>query len=321
MVESIGVNQHGQKLYPNPDWLQHDLKSASAEVASLYYQSSIAPAVQPSIISTAVASQVKVDSTQTQKSWFGKSKDWLWNLFGLNKKQPAVSSVNDSEEDYTINNGPPRLEPPKQISRLNSELTHRMKDSAEFEEEMRRSIGNITDGWLFMLLVNSNLYQKNLKEEHSISSHLHVLGKQEKNKLLQETHYKLLNEIKRHIGTAKTLHWTNIGLSVGMIGAIAVAFAVGGPVAVVAGSTAVGLLGLTRGGTTLAQGIMQRDADVETGDLHMVKQELKINSKKINDEIEYMQTYTEDIGELLKSIRRIIDDYNTALRGYFGRNS
>lgn len=330
MIEPVGP-----RLFPNPHWIFDGAAeeptttkknvSAEAEVASLYYQSSImslaAPETQPAKSAVTAA---KVETSQPQKSWFGRTKDWLWGLFGLEKKQPTDASQTFDDE---ILDGIPRLAPPetkenkrmaRTIAELNREFVNRMKDIAEFEEEMRKSSSNDLDKMIFMQLVFSSLYQKDLKEDGNITAHQQVLAMHDRNKTLQKTYYDMLEEITRRAKTNEVLHWTGIGLTAGVVGALAVSFAIGGPVAVI-GSVAIGLMSLAKGGTTMSEGILKYKNDRKTGDMFIIGQESKANSKRIDDEMGNMQMNDDDVGKLLKTIRHHLDNQSRAERANFGK--
>lgn len=335
------VSPVGPRLYPNPYWVLDEEQninentakkedSAAAEVVSLYYQSSISSMADHAFSPAKQDASEKITASQTQKTWFSRSKDWLWNLFGIAKNQPAAQLTGDVEDGNPIDNGIPRLAAPddtdqrqmsKTVSDLNRDLSNRLKDISEFEEEMRKSGGNKLDKLIFLQLVYSSLYQKNLKEESSVAAHRHLMDLYNKNKTLQKTYYNLLDDINSRAKTKKILHWTNIGLTAGIVGALAVTFATGGTAAILLGGVGISLLSLGKGATTLTQGVMQYKNDRKTGDMFIISQDTKANTKSINDEMTKMQSNDEDISSLLKTIRHHLENQSRAERANFGRNT
>lgn len=325
------VDPVGRRLYPNPFWALDDepqsnaneaSKAAEPEVISLYYQSSISSLAPPA--PTPAKSEAAVSATQVKKPWYSKTKDWLWNLFGINKKSPTDISEDSSIGD-PIDNGAPVLSSPEAreqkrlsqtLAELNRELVYRLKDISEFEEEMRKSNSNKLDKLIFMQLIYSSLHQKNLKEEGSIASQKFILDLHAKNKELQKSYYSLLEDISNRAKTTKILHWTGIGLTAGVVGAIAVTFATGGAAALV-GSAALSMMTLAKGGTTLSEGIVKYKNDLKTGELFIVSQDSKANSKLTDDELANLQSNDEDIGNLLKTIRHHLDNQSKAERANF----
>lgn len=302
-------------------------QSAAGVVASLYYQSSISPWQDPSLFASSNDKEAKIEAQQTQKSWFGKTKDWLWNLFGFGTKPPAkaVDSENCTTETIPLMEGP-RLEAPdafenqrmsRAIADINHELVNRLKEIAEFEEELRKSPNNL-DKLLFLQLVNCSLFQKSLKEESSFNTHHLVQSLHKTNKALHEDYYDMLEEIHKRARANKNLHWTNIGLTAGLAGALAITFATGGAFAII--SSGLSLMTLAKGATTMTEGILKYKNDLKTGELFVINQDMKATNKKMNDEINVMQTIDEEIAGLLKTIRHHLENQSRAERASFGRN-
>lgn len=309
--------------------------SAVAEVASLYYQSSISPSLHCESLSPQknLDTLGKIETDQPQKSWFGKTKDWLWSLFGV-KKEALTESKSSSSERAPSFDAAPRLEPPdfdplnvdldadlneqgrmrKTIAELNQKLVSRLKDIAEFEEEMRKTPNYEADKILFRQLIYSTLYQKGLKEEGSVVAHTQANILHEKYKTTQDEHYDLLDEINARAKLNKALHWTNIGCTVGMVGAMAAAFATGGTSAVLTGG--ISLMTLAKGATTLSEGVLKYKNDLKTGELFVVGQDLKRTNKKLMDEINVLQAIDEDVGSLIKTIRHHLDNQSRAERAF-----
>lgn len=297
-------------------------QAADAEVASLYYQSSISSLAESKVVENTATT--KVTSSQTQKTWFSKSKDWLWSLFGI--KQDVSVKAEGSENDDPIDNGVPRLNEPglkdqKRMLRTiaDQDLVHRLKDIAEFEQEMLTSGSNSLDKLIFLQLIACSLFQKELKEEETFNNQMFILNMHERNKKLRDTKYVLADEIQKLNDSTKILHWTNIGLTGAIVGTMAAAFATGGGSVLM--NIGMGMLSLGKGGVTLASGITRKKADHETGELFMVGQEHKHNAREIDDEMGLLVGLNEEVGELLKTIRKHLDNQSRVERSFFGHNS
>jgi hypothetical protein len=330
MIEPIRFSTYQSTSWPDMkvDGLEQghpskdDFKPAEAEIASLYYQSSIQSLKPP--IDPLAASKQAVKAAQEQKkekSTLQKVTDWFWNLIGWGKKEEAIENL-AAEEDASAPNAP-ILQSPEAIDQqklshaiaeLNRELVNRLKDLAEFEEEMRRSTSKQLDKLIFKTLIFSSLDQKKIKERLGTLDQEDILKLHQRNKELQKTYYSLADEITSRAKTNKILHWVSIGNSVGIVGLLALSIATAGSALPVA----LGLASITKGGLTLANGILKYKNDLATGELFIVSQETKKNSAGINDKINELQTTTEEIASLLKTIRHHLDNQSRAER-VFGR--
>lgn len=307
---------------------KEDLHAAEAEVASLYYQStitSLAPAA-----SAKNQEDLKVENTETKKSLLGRAKDWLWGIFGWGQKQPVseleaeTENLQNNTEEDPFADSIPRLEKPeidhqrrlaKTIADVNRELVNRLKDIAEFEEEMKNSSVGELDKLIFLHLVESSLRQKELNHSRSLLAHEDLLEHHEKNKALQKTHFALIDALTSENKARGVLKWINVGLTAVTVSGMSLAFATGGSSLAVA--LPIALLGKST--TMITDGILKYRSDGKTGELIVVKQEMKTHSATKQDHLAEMQNSDTEVGALLKRIRRLLDNQAKAERASFSR--
>lgn len=310
-----------------------DLRPAEEEVASLYYQSSIKSLAVQMPAEKALAMQAD-EKKATEKSIFGKAKDWLWGIFGWGKAQPVaeepidpVQNVgNDTRED-PFAGGTPRLQAPdnsdkKRLSQSIADLNqhvNRMKDTIEFEEEMRKTSSGQLDKLIFLQLINFSINQKKLKEATGLILREDLIYFHNKNKTLQEKHYNLVDAIVSENKARGVLKWINVGLTAVAVGGSALGFAIGGPAGFFAVGIPLSLIG--KGTTTLIDGILKHKNDNRTGDLVIVKQETKANHSTTTERMSEMQATDAEVAALLKMIRQHLDNQTKAERASFGRNA
>lgn len=306
---------------------EHTL-GAEETVASLYYQSSISSlaSVKPETDQAAL----KIENTETKKSFLGRTKDWLWGIFGWGQQQPVSelesddASIDDEADEDVLSGGPKLSEPEykyqkrlsQSITDINRDLVNHLKEIAEFEEEMRKSSSGKLDKLLFMSLVDSSLRQKQLNHSRSLLAHEDLLDLHKKNKELHKAHFALMDSIDSENRTRGVLKWVNIGLTTMTVGGTAIAFASGGSALAI--GMPIALLG--KAGTMIFDGILKYKADGKTGDLIVIKQETKANAANERENLTQMQNLDGEIATLLKKIRQILDNQTKAERASFGRN-
>lgn len=335
MVDSI-QSSTAPLMWPNNDSeplslalpTKEDLHAAEEEVASLYYLTSLKSLAEPP---TQQNPAVKAcEAKAIEKSFLGKAKDWLWELFGWTQKPPipeVESESNQKNEDIKdlASGGTPKLQPPEAkdqkrisqaISDLHRELGTRLKEIAEFEEEMRNSSSNNLDKLIFIHLVNSSLNQKKLKESGSLMAQEEVINLHKKNQELHKAYFNLVDLINSENKARGVLKWINVGLTAITVGGTFAGFAFGGPAGIFAVGMPLALMG--KGSTMLTDGILKYKSDVRTGELVVVKQETKDNSSAITEKLSDRQALQEVTG-LLKSIRNLLDNQAKAERASFNR--
>ena len=308
--------------------LSKESVGAEEEVASVWYQSSLKSMAEPEKAAATTDASIQIEKKSAVRNYLGRTKEWLWNLFGWSEKTTETEASENSPAATIGDLASPRLSSPEYtdkkrlkstIAELNREFVYRLKDISEFEEEMRRSSSNQLDKMIFWELVYSTMLQKQLKEESGTEAQQELLKLHQNNEALRKTHYNLLEEINTRAKTEGVLHWTNIGLTVGLMGSIAAGFFTGGASALISAGT--GMASLGKGATTLLEGILKFKNDRSTGQLFVVNQETKTNSNRINDELGNLQEIDEDIGTMLKMIRQHLDNQSQAERASFGRNT
>lgn len=332
---------HAGQQVPKPAAAEENLHAAEQEAASLYYtttlQSLAASPEHPEKKQAAVASEQKA----VQKSFLGRAKDWLWGIFGWGQKQPVsqadqASGIEPEDGETPTANpservgaeGAPKLQAPdindkkrlsQAIATLNRELVNRLKDMAEFEEEMKKSSSNKLDKFIFLQLIHTSIAQKQLKESGSMLSHEHLLQLHKRNQELQKTYYSHLDAIHSDNKARGVIKWINIGLTAVTVGGTAIAFAIGGPGGIFAVGLPLSMLG--KGVTTMTEGVLKYKTDRKMGDLIMIKHETKANASHKQDKLSEMQISNTDIAALWRLIRRHLDNQTKAERASFGRNT
>lgn len=315
---------------------KEDTHAAEEEVASLYVTSLQSLAQSLDSPSKEQALEIHAQA-EVDRSLLGKVKDWLWKIFGWGHSPiaPTESQTEKidncesvSSETPVLTGGVPKLQAPepmdqkrlsKAITDLNRNLVHRLKDMAEFEEEMRKSHSSKLDKLIFFQLVHSSIQQKKLKEISSLIVREDLMDIHKKNKGLQKQHFDLVDAINEENKARHILKWVNVGLTVIAVGGIAVGIVAGGVSGIVAVGTPLSFLG--KGITTFSDGVLKYKNDAKTGELTLVKQEKKTNTNKKQDRISDMQTHDNAIAALLKIIRHHLDNQTKAERASFGRHS
>jgi hypothetical protein len=334
MTDNIQKVSHSS-VYPNDQGLNSpthkDLHAADDEVVSLYYQSTISSlaAVPQNSTQAELIGEKKV----VERSFLSRTKDWFWGIFGWGKQQPVQENISESienqfqedEEDSHLT-GVPQLQAPGKennkrlshaIADLNRDLINRLKDMAEFEEEMKKGSAAKLDKFIFLKLVHCSIEQKKLKETHSLISQEDLLHLHKKNKKLQNTHHSIVDNIHSENKVRGILKWINVGLTTITVGGTAVGFAMGGP----GGFFAVGLplSFIGKGCTMLTDGILKYKTDRHTGDLEVVRHQTRVNNEHKKDKLNDMQHADHDIATLLKKIRQHLDNQSKAERASFTR--
>lgn len=297
------------------------------EVVSLWYLSSIqslqTPAVPPN--ETNQTQAIDVQSSKSEQSRFQKIRSWLWGWFG-GSKEPQAANTSQEEVGSIEKSTPaglsrsPQLQPPepmsnehlsKAIADINKELLHRLKDSAEFAEEMRNS--NDMDRLILFHLVSKSLDQKRLKEEAGMEAHEHILNLQKLNKVLHQKYYCLLEDINATAKTNTTLHWINVGATVGIVGTVAAGLVTGGLTGVFAFTLPA--LNIFKGGMSGAEGVLKYKNDLRTGEVVSLNHDVKANRNTINDKVNStLPIGDEEISHLLKAIREHLVNYSKEAR-------
>jgi len=307
---------------------KEDQETAGTEIASLYYQSSL-QSLKAAELTTQEGKQ-SIEDVQKQaesKSFIGKIADWVWNLFNWGKASPAAETSEgknrtiSTPDQYSV----PKLESPeerdhrklaKEIADLYQHVV-KMKDAAEFEEEMQRASAGQKDKLIFTELVACSMAQKSIKELFSIVDQMDLLELHEKNTQLQKVYYSKIDDTLFWTKLNKGLGWVNVGTTAGISGVTAVTFATGGGGAVL--GLAIPLLSVVKGGTTLVIGIINYKSEQKTGEIFVISQETKANSDRINDYLNSMGSANQEIGQLLKTIRHHLENQSRAERASFSR--
>lgn len=316
---------------------KEELHSAEEQVVSLYYQTTLKSLAASVDHPEKKQAAQGIEKKAVERSLLGRAKDWLWSIFGWGQKQPVSAAEAGSEAadnndvdpaDDSFAGGTPRLQSPEindkkrlsqAISNLNQELVNRLKEIAEFEDEMRKSSSNNLDKFIFLQLINSSISQKKLKESGILIAHERFSALHKKNQELKKAHFALVDAILAENKARGVIKWINISLTGITIGGTAIAFAVGGPLGILAVGLPLSYIG--KGVTTLTNGILKHKTDRKTGDLVLIKQESKFNTSLKKDERSVIQISDADITTLLKQIKQHLDNQARSERASFGRNS
>jgi hypothetical protein len=309
-----------------------DRKAAEAEVASLWYVSTLQTMQDMDQKAAPKAPQktASVESKESEQSFFSKIGNWLWGTaeslwnFVFPTKQGETVAEDDKSTTTPLDHTP-KLQTPDMdnkrklsllVADLNRELVTRLKEIAEFEEEMRKSNSNKMDKLIFIQLVASSLAQRKLREEGGIEEQESLFELHKKNKDLQKAYYNIQDEINRQKPLDSVLHWVSIGATAGIMGSLALTVFTGG---VMAGALAFALplSYLAKGAVTATQGILGYKTDIKIGKMTMVNHEIGENSGTIDDKMTDLQMTDQNIAELLKAIRQVIENHGKAERASF----
>ncbi|HEV8051388.1 MAG TPA: hypothetical protein VGP47_02755 [Parachlamydiaceae bacterium] len=334
MIDPINASQSIKELpYYTGVPAKEDLHAAEAEVASLYYQSSIASLATPKVNQDQMEAKHDGANKAAEKSLLGRAKDWLWGIFGWSQPQPLsdieaenVDHFEKIADEHDLAGGVPRLQAPEvsdrkrlsqSIADLNRDLVIRLKDMAEFEEEMKKGSAAKLDKFIFLQLINSSINQKNLKHASSNIAQEDIMHLHKKNQKLQKAHFDILDAVNSDNKIRGILKWVNVGLTAVAVGGTAIGFAFGGPVGIIAVGTPLSFLG--KGASMLTDGILKYKNDGRTGNIVILRQQSKTNTEKKKDKLSDMQNTDSDIGALIKKIRHHLDNQTKAERASFGR--
>lgn len=334
MIDPIQPS-NSSKAWSNSNGIseKEDLHAAEAEVASLYYQSSIGSLATPQVgLDRKEAVQDGINKA-VSKSLLGRTKDWLWGIFGWSQKQPVSETApeNIDQNEYANNEndlkgGTPKLQAPEAgerrrlsqvIAELNRELVNRLKDMAEFEEEMKKGSAAKLDKFIFLQLISHSINQKNLKHASSHIAQEDIMHLHKKNQKLQKNHFSILDAVNSDNKIRVILKWVNVGLTGVAVSGAAIGFAFCGPAGIIAVGTPLSFLG--KGVSMLTDGILKYKNDGRTGDLVIIRQETKTNTDKKKDKLSDMQNVDHDIGALIKKIRHHLDNQAKAERASINR--
>ncbi len=256
-----------------------------------------------------------------EKSFWGKIKGWFSNLLGIADTKATTPDHDESQK--TLNpanakagiNQPPQLEAPDEaeqkyiasVNELNRAMIERCEDEIDkLRDDLNKASPHQLEVLIHWKFVELSLAQRDLKEQSSISLQQDVLALQKKNKGLQENYYSILEEIQARAKTNKILRWINVGQTAGYVGIIAITFATGGAGAIL--GLALPMLAVTKGGTSLAEGVLKYKNDLKTGDLFVVNEDIKTNNKKTKgDLLPAMQTINDDISTIFKALKHQLD--------------
>lgn len=306
-----------------------DTRAAEEEVVSLWYMSSIKSLQDTTAISAEMGQPPAADLSINNKgqSRFQKVQSWLKGLFGWGKEAEKPENHEKNREGSIVNSSskslsdPPKLQAleisneklSKAIAELNKEFLQRIKDTAEFEAEMRKSNSKAMDRLILIHTIFKSQEQKKLKEAAGLEIHEHILKLQEDNKKINRRHYAILDDINAAAKTQKILHWVNIGTTVGIVGTMAIGFATGGAGAVL--NIALPTLNIIKGGFSAGEGILKYKNDSRTGELTVLNNEAKSNRNNINDKVNAtLPAIDEEISHVLKNIRHHLENHGKEAR-------
>ena len=158
-----------------------DTHSAEAELAALFYQSSI-QSLNPSVANgTEKTAKAVNEAVEHKPSFWGRLKDWFYNLVGISKTKadmPEPMTGEDEEADNAPSvsiNRPPQLEPPKEAERkyaqsmsaLNKEIIKRCDDEIErLEEQFRNASPQKIEVMIHWKFLELSLKQRSLIVAH-----------------------------------------------------------------------------------------------------------------------------------------------------------
>lgn len=331
---------------PTKEKQEIDAKKAT----SLYYMTTLSSLAEP--LELSVEKQIEIPATESKiveksfmdraKDWFWNTKDWLWNMVGLGSME-AISeteAVADIEKISETIDGPPAGNSAKSVDLSAGGIPQLERPDAEQKERLEKSIRNLRqellkqkditesleeyntnqlDNIIFLRLIDHSIKQKKLKESASIQDQEDLLFLHKKNDGLRKAHYELVDAILAQNKTREVLKWINVGFSIVTVGGTAIAFAVGGPLGLIGAALPLSMLG--RGVNTIYDGILKFDNDNKTGELVPIKSESQSITSNKKEKMKHIQVTNEDIAELWKLIRGILDMQSKHERASFGANN
>jgi hypothetical protein len=296
---------------------KRDEHAADPEVASLYYLSTLQTMKEVAQPTFAQTKQI-VDQTAKKKTERGiiqTVKDWLWGCLGFATNEPAeVEPSFQSVENVQPLNNPPSLSIPdhldhklidKAIREINEHL-ERLKDTDQFEEEMRKSNSKKLDKLILVRLTSQSLLQRDLKRTDSIRAQQELHHLRKKNEEIQKKTGSISEDLTYGKEIANSLKWINVSLSGSLVLGTALAFFTGGTSAMIA--VAMPLAAVLKGGTTLTDGIVKFNNGKKEGELSLYRENSRANTAIMHDELEVMQVRDDEIASVLKSLRKILKD-------------
>lgn len=250
-----------------------------------------------------------------------KVGDWIWNFIsGSSSKDETEVSPTDGKPQN--NGGIPKLDKPDEMDsddqwhKLISEMqkmVDREKDIFNFEEEMQKG------GPEKLLVYQFNLYmtQKENKETAITVGQKRIMEKHADNANLEKKNFSIKDDLNNDARKVKFLGWVNLGTTIGIGGMLAAAFWTGG---VLGGVLLIAqpALSLVKGGVTLAEGWMKYKNDLKKGELLVLGQDIRLNFEAMGDELKTIKLTDEEVAELLKSVRKALENYYQAARIFKG---
>ena len=307
-----------------------DEKENARKASSFYYASTLM-SLQP-LPNATEGQKIQDVSIQSNKSFSSVIQgcwNWVLGLFGKSSAQTVeTDATTDQNTQVPPLSGAPRLQDPteidknklsKMIAELNEHI-HRMKDMSEFEEELRRTTSSTKSFQLDKLIINqyfiASMRQKISKEELGLDEQQNILRMHQQNKQLQEKYFSLLDEVKSRAQMTSLLGWINFGSTIGIVGALAVSFAITGPVAIII----VGLpaLGVVKGVVSGAEGILKYKNNLKTGELFAIQEESNELMHQMKDGMEELKVCDEEISQILKTVREQLKNQSDAERIFRG---
>ena len=328
---------------------EHDAKKAPP--TSLYYMTTLSSLATDTEDKQIIEEEIEQSAPENKlvdksyfdraRDWFWDTKDWLWNIVGLGKSEPvsATRGLKNLEDTESINatdnsvstkktiraqdsaGGVPQLERPdaEQNERLDKSiraLRQELLKQKEITESVEDYNSSQLDKIIFLRLVDASIKQKKLKESSSIQSQEDLLHLHKKNGKLRKAHHELVDAIIAQNKTREVLKWVNVGLSIVTVGGAAVAFAVGGPLGPLAVALPLSIIG--KGTTTIFDGILKYTNDTRTGELVPIKSESQLITSNKKEKMKHIQVTNDDIAELYKMLRNILDMQSKHERANFG---
>lgn len=330
-VEPVGIRSFAASYEPLNNLLPAEKKEEKDDYknVSAYYLTTISSLkASVEVDDNEVISQPQIQNVKTESSTLSKIRQWGEWLIGLFWGDSSKETQKTNSTDIKNTNGvvslgsAPKLQPEeidrnrlsKAIIELNRDLVHRLKESNEFEEEMRKNLSDSKnmDKLIFIHLFNSSMKQKTIKEDSSIDKQDEVLRKHRMNKKIQQDFFSLWDDIRDRAKKSSFLGWIGLGSTIGIAGIFAVSLATGG------GSTLVALglplLSIVQGTTKAAEGILKYQNDIKSGELFLLKEESSENSVIINNNLQEMKNCNDEIAQILKTLRRHLENQSKAER-------
>lgn len=304
-----------------------------------YYQSSIASLATDT--STATTTTIETKKKSFWGDWFSTIYNWF-NVSVLGKS-PSVN-----ETDTTSVNGTsplsttPQLAEPYRSSRdkhaehvleLQRRLAKDLENLRSDEDDLQNMSTRSFDAFLQKAFLSAFMQQTDLKRQMSTDEGKSMLEIHSEKRELHKKQFAIEDDLVSKTKTSKYLHWvnvaTNIGITIGIIG-LTVMSMLNPPAGGILAGAFNGLmtgLGITQPVLFIAKGVnsggqvyINYQTEKLSSKMFSITQESKKMDNIISEKSTNLQDLEEEIAQMLKTVRQLLENHNEATRAFTGNN-